>query len=50
MAKDERGREVISRFVIPDEGVISCKADPLTEEDLAELKRIKELMDQSGKQ
>lgn len=45
MAYDERGRQVISKFVIPDDGVVSCKAEPLTDEDLAELKRMKELMD-----
>ncbi len=37
------------RFTMTCEGVTFTKASPLTEEDLAELKRMKELMDQGGK-
>lgn len=48
MPKDEKGREIPSRFYIDDGDLEFIAAAPLTEEDRAELKRMKELMDQAG--
>jgi hypothetical protein len=44
MPKDEKGREIPSRFYAEDGSMEFVKAAPLTDEDLAELKRMKELM------
>ncbi len=45
MPKDENGREIPSRFYIDDGDLRFIDAAPLTEEDRAELKRMKELME-----
>ncbi len=44
MPKDKKGREIPSRSLAEDGSMRFVDAAPLTEEDLAELKRIKELM------
>ena len=44
MPKDEKGREIPSRFYAEDGSMQFIEAAPLTEEDLAELKRMKKLM------
>jgi len=45
MPKDEKGREIPSRFYIDDDDLEFIDAAPLTEEDLAELKRMKKMLD-----
>ena len=45
MPKDEKGREIPSRFYIDDGDLRFINAAPLTEEDLAELKRMKKMLD-----
>lgn len=45
MPKDEKGREIPSRFYIDDGDLLFIDAAPLTEEDLAELKRMKKMLD-----
>lgn len=45
MPKDEKGREVPSRFYMDMEGLTFRKAAPLTEEDLAELAKMKKMLD-----
>lgn len=49
MPKDEKGREIPRRFYIEDGDLEFIDAAPLTDEDLAELARMKELMDRGGK-
>jgi hypothetical protein len=49
MPKDEKGREIPSRFFAEDGSMRFFDATPLTEEDLAELKQMKKMMDQGGK-
>jgi hypothetical protein len=44
MPKDDKGREIPSRFYIDEGDLVFKDADPLTKEDLAELKRMKNLM------
>lgn len=44
MVKDEQGREVPSRFYMDMEGLVFSEAAPLTQEDLAELAAMKQLM------
>jgi len=44
MPKDEKGREIPSRFLMEEEGLIFTDAAPLTEEDLAELAKMKKML------
>jgi hypothetical protein len=44
MPKDDKGREIPSRFYIDEGDLVFKDADPLTEEDPAELKRMKNLI------
>ncbi|MGB9938322.1 hypothetical protein [Methanosarcina sp.] len=44
MPKDEKGREIPSRFLMEEEGLIFKDAAPLTDEDLAELAKMRKML------